>query len=245
MIKFFRKIRYDLMEKNKTGKYLKYAIGEIILVVIGILIALSINNWNKNKQLRLSELETLSEIQVALKQDVTILSTNLNSLETKILKSRELILHIENKLPYAKKLDLLFMNVYYNRGYRTFNNSGFELLKERGFDIILNTELRKRITKHYTTDLSDINGILTRVEQISLIRAEDVYNNFKVYNNSEGSGVMKAYDYDQLINDQKKLGPFYQFELLNLHYERVLKGFKEKTEEVLNMVNTELAERNK
>ena len=50
MIKFFRKIRYDLMEKNKTGKYLKYAIGEIILVVIGILIALSINNWNEDRK---------------------------------------------------------------------------------------------------------------------------------------------------------------------------------------------------
>jgi Family of unknown function (DUF6090) len=50
MIKFFRKIRYDLLEKNKTGKYLKYAIGEIVLVVIGILIALSINNWNEAKK---------------------------------------------------------------------------------------------------------------------------------------------------------------------------------------------------
>jgi hypothetical protein len=50
MIKFFRKIRYDLMEKNKTGKYLKYALGEIILVVIGILIALQINNWNEKHQ---------------------------------------------------------------------------------------------------------------------------------------------------------------------------------------------------
>ena len=48
MIKFFRKIRYDLMEKNKTGKYFKYAIGEIVLVVIGILIALQINNWNED-----------------------------------------------------------------------------------------------------------------------------------------------------------------------------------------------------
>ena len=45
MIKFFRKIRYDLMEKNKTGKYLKYAIGEIFLVVIGILIAVQVNSW--------------------------------------------------------------------------------------------------------------------------------------------------------------------------------------------------------
>jgi hypothetical protein len=50
MIKFFRKIRYDLMEKNKTGKYFKYAIGEIVLVVIGILIALQINNWNENNK---------------------------------------------------------------------------------------------------------------------------------------------------------------------------------------------------
>ena len=51
MIKFFRHIRKDLMEKNKTGKYLKYAIGEIVLVVIGILIALQINNWNENRKL--------------------------------------------------------------------------------------------------------------------------------------------------------------------------------------------------
>jgi hypothetical protein len=50
MIKLFRKIRYDLMAKHKTGKYFKYAIGEIILVVIGILIALSINNWNETQK---------------------------------------------------------------------------------------------------------------------------------------------------------------------------------------------------
>jgi hypothetical protein len=49
MIKFFRKIRYDLLEKNKTGKYFKYAFGEIILVVIGILIAVQINNWNTER----------------------------------------------------------------------------------------------------------------------------------------------------------------------------------------------------
>jgi Family of unknown function (DUF6090) len=50
MLKFFRKIRYDLMEKNKTGRYLKYAIGEVVLVVIGILIAFQVNNWNENRK---------------------------------------------------------------------------------------------------------------------------------------------------------------------------------------------------
>ena len=51
MIKFFRHIRQNLIMENKTSKYLKYAIGEIILVVIGILIALQVNNWNENRKL--------------------------------------------------------------------------------------------------------------------------------------------------------------------------------------------------
>ncbi|MEN2281330.1 DUF6090 family protein [Algoriphagus sp. SE2] len=50
MIKFFRKIRYNLMSENNTSKYVKYAIGEIVLVVIGILIALQINNWNESRK---------------------------------------------------------------------------------------------------------------------------------------------------------------------------------------------------
>jgi len=63
MIKFFRKIRYDLMEKNKTGKYLKYAIGEIVLVVIGILIALQINTWNEERKNNSKEQQILSQLK--------------------------------------------------------------------------------------------------------------------------------------------------------------------------------------
>ena len=66
MIKFFRKIRYDLMEKNKTGKYLKYAIGETILVVVGILIALQINNWNQNQLNHKKEIEILLGVKEEL-----------------------------------------------------------------------------------------------------------------------------------------------------------------------------------
>ena len=49
MIKFFRRIRQNLLMENKTGKYFKYAIGEIVLVMIGILLALQVNNWNENR----------------------------------------------------------------------------------------------------------------------------------------------------------------------------------------------------
>ncbi len=65
MIKFFRKIRQNLLMENKTGKYFKYAIGEILLVVIGILIALQINNWNENSKERNIEQEYL----VSLKEE--------------------------------------------------------------------------------------------------------------------------------------------------------------------------------
>jgi len=63
MIKFFRRIRYDLMEKNKTGKYLKYAIGEIVLVMIGILLALQVNNWNNNRLDEKQEVEILLQLE--------------------------------------------------------------------------------------------------------------------------------------------------------------------------------------
>ena len=57
MIKFFRHIRKRILTENKTGRYLKYAIGEIVLVVFGILIALQINNWNEERKLRVIEIE--------------------------------------------------------------------------------------------------------------------------------------------------------------------------------------------
>ncbi len=69
MIKFFRKIRQNLLSEGKTGKYLKYAVGEIILVVVGILIALSINNWNLNRKQNNAEKEFLQGIKTDLKKD--------------------------------------------------------------------------------------------------------------------------------------------------------------------------------
>mgnify|MGYP006901761089 FL=1 len=71
MIKFFRKIRYNLMEKNKTAQYLKYAIGEIILVVIGILLALSISSWNIERNLKKSNEVYLTNLLEELNSNIT------------------------------------------------------------------------------------------------------------------------------------------------------------------------------
>ena len=69
MIKFFRHIRQKLLSENKFSKYLLYAIGEILLVVIGILIALQINNWNQEKIDRKQEVKLLSQITTDLEKN--------------------------------------------------------------------------------------------------------------------------------------------------------------------------------
>ena len=70
MIKFFRKIRQNLLMENKTSKYFKYAIGEIVLVVIGILIALQINIWNQEKNNEQKVIKTLQQVQKDLLNDL-------------------------------------------------------------------------------------------------------------------------------------------------------------------------------
>ena len=81
MIKFFRKIIQNLLMENKTGKYFKYAIGEIVLVMIGILLALQVNNWNENRKISNTE-------QLLLRDLRTEILSNINTLDTIITSHR-------------------------------------------------------------------------------------------------------------------------------------------------------------
>ena len=91
MIKFFRKIRQKMLTENKFSKYLLYAIGEIILVVIGILIALQINNLNNNQQQRKIEKEYLLSLQSEF-------NTNLKKINDCILENEILVNSTKNML---------------------------------------------------------------------------------------------------------------------------------------------------
>ena len=81
MIKFFRTIRQQLLSENKFRKYLLYAIGEIVLVVIGILIALSINNWNEDQKKDISNTKFLKNLSYEIELDKTVFTEKINNYE--------------------------------------------------------------------------------------------------------------------------------------------------------------------
>jgi len=86
MLKLFRNIRKNLIQEGKTTNYLKYAIGEIVLVVIGILIALQINNWNISKAEKKVEKEFITSLIEDLQTDSFRLSQNIDHFQSKIIK---------------------------------------------------------------------------------------------------------------------------------------------------------------
>jgi hypothetical protein len=84
MIPFFRKIRYKLAKDGQFLKYSRYAIGEILLVVVGILIALQINNWNENQKKETKAITDLLNLKEALNEDIASIESNLMFNKTRL-----------------------------------------------------------------------------------------------------------------------------------------------------------------
>jgi len=148
MIKFFRKIRQKLLSENKFSKYFLYAIGEIVLVVIGILIALQINNWNEYQKERKSEQLVLSEIRDNLKYDLNDFESNITTLQNKSISSKMILKALEKNIPYHDSLGYYFsyLNAYPHFSSKT---NGYKLLQSKGLEMIINTNLRNKITDLY------------------------------------------------------------------------------------------------
>ncbi len=113
MIKFFRKIRYDLMERNKTGKYLKYAIGEIVLVVIGILIALSINNWNQQRILEKQSQKVLLNLREEINESKTELERTTEFLKQRVDKRLEYLNNSDQNISDSNKIKKISNMVFF------------------------------------------------------------------------------------------------------------------------------------
>jgi len=149
MMKLFRKIRQKMLTENKFSKYLIYAIGEIILVVIGILIALSINNWSQSNQREIRERKMLNELLLNLRQDSYDNSENIKWYE-RVKHSAEIINKtLETKIPWNDSLSIHYGNLY-THGISTLNLSAYENLKSIGFDLISNDSIRIALTNLHT-----------------------------------------------------------------------------------------------
>ena len=148
MIKFFRKIRQQLLNQGKISKYLLYAIGEIFLVVIGILIAIQVNNWNNNKILEKNEIIILKEIVQNLKFDLEDFSRNYTHFKNVQIASRNLIDVVDQNGNYN---DSLAFHLFFVGSVPYFSPviSGYKLLESKGVDIISNDSLRQYITQTY------------------------------------------------------------------------------------------------
>ncbi|MEH6537591.1 MAG: DUF6090 family protein [Psychroserpens sp.] len=144
MIKFFRKIRYDLMEKNKTGMYFKYAIGEIILVVIGILIALSINNWNESKKESIIRNNYYEQILQDLTKDIIYINRQIEHLNSSISSYTNYTETLKNKESIDEIINE-FMKLDWEFAYLNFNTNTIESLISTGDIKLMPDVIRNRL----------------------------------------------------------------------------------------------------
>jgi len=241
------------MEKNKTGKpawpagrYLKYAVGEIVLVVIGILIALSINDWNENLKNKKLETTYLKRIYKDVDNDVLQFEETIQLAQKRNKRVLFLEQAIEDaQLVYTSPDYFVKSIVYANYTYRpAISNHSFEEIKSSGrLALIENEDLRVSIAKYYDLEFS--------YSQFDFIR-EDIqlkYNEYSrgILNQEQLNWVITTYYFpDSLSNISKKeLDEIYQRFLSKKEFHSVLpQVFESKYSTIESMgVSTKQAEK--
>ena len=131
------------MEKNKTGKYFKYAIGEIILVVIGILIALQINNSNNQRIEKEREIKYLTNIKIDLNKDIKSLDYNIEFREKKSRGTQKIIEQI-NGIPIEDLTETTYnvVNTLYQERFQPSNVTYNDLVSSGNMNLISNDSIK-------------------------------------------------------------------------------------------------------
>jgi hypothetical protein len=153
MIKFFRRVRHGLVNENRLGKYLLYATGEIVLVVIGILIALQINTWNEGRQAAKQEQLYLNRLLVENKEDLETFGSIIEFLKEGITSIEGFSAALKSNKT-ADSSAVAAAHAYFEIGsiFPIFSSSTstFDDLSSTGnLKIIRNSDLRDKLVKHY------------------------------------------------------------------------------------------------
>ena len=200
MLHFFRKIRRNLIVNNKTSKYLKYAIGEIILVVLGILIALYINEWNKTRLDIQFEKVMLTGIQKDIQYEFNSLKDwNERTIE-RVSRISTLDSLLQGEMPvYQKSSDTLFGAVWGLHLWRMDNKAKYENLKSKGLNTIQVDSIRDQLILVYETVYPGFEGHL----EIELFQHENVLHPYylKHFSNLSFSQSATPIDFESVWKD--------------------------------------------
>lgn len=151
MLRFFRHIRKQLMEKNKTRTYLLYAVGEIALVMIGILLALQVNNWNEERSLINSAESHLDLLENNLHDDRRELISIKNDIETSLESSINLVERFKQNLnPNIDSIMVEVTQLLFEHNFSA-ERSALDILVNSGELGVLPDEIRKQISKYYNS----------------------------------------------------------------------------------------------
>lgn len=200
-------MRFRLLSENKIGKYLRYAIGEIVLVVVGILIALSINNWNQGRIENRIEKRLLQELYQNLNHNEKTLRASISE-EYKSIRSIEHVIDIlENRLEYHDSMDYHFGRALYSDDIQ-LSTTAFTSLENRGFDIISSDSIRTSTVRLFDNEYAFLIAQTVRLEDQFWPSAVIPLNHkhFRVKSMegnpfNDGVGVQPT-DYNALLDDQ-------------------------------------------
>ena len=247
MQKFFRHIRKKLIEKKNVRKYFLYAIGEILLVVIGILIALQLNNWNEQRKSIDYENTLLIEMRKSLNNDLFMIT---EYFEPRVNKSKlgiDSLLYFvgRNELPEQETLRNLLGDMLTDFDYR-FDSGSYENLKSSGLNIIQNDSLRSMITSTYgvtfpafekfTNEYSEKKNDEARIYLRKLIKDE-------TYMDSDGSTKVREVPVISDINNSDLLRVINLRRQVYFNNFRRLDGAKRINRNLEKMISDELRRR--
>jgi len=197
VINFFRRIRKQLLAENKTGKYLKYAIGEILLVMIGILLALQVNNWNESEKQKNFANKILNAITISIKNNIVYYEFVIDYNEDGNQSAEIILNHLDKNLSYHDSLDVHFSKAIQ---YSTpiIRNAGYESLKSYGLSIIENDSILDALEVYN-------DGFIETL----VLRQEYYFSNTvlpiltELFETVAIRSDMKPFDYDELKNSRK------------------------------------------
>ena len=143
MIAFIRKLRRRMLAEGAFGKYLAYAVGEIVLVVVGILLALQINNYNDARKDRARELSYLENIRADLVANISEMDRYLASRTEMIAAAQRIVEHFEGKpIEDASDFNADGVSIYSWQRYYQINNTYQELVNSGNFALLSNDRIK-------------------------------------------------------------------------------------------------------